>query len=211
MTNTISTEYQSIIKELRLLMPQRSLSYADALQRAEAQANRLLSLHGITRGPVPNEIVTELPRVRVEHDWDMPVSGSAVWDGTNWVVAINAAEHSLRQRFSLFHEFKHILDHSMRHLIESDEMAERVADYFAACVLMPKAWVKAAFCNETQKIEALAEKFAVSPRAMSVRLAQLGLTTAVDRCERRQASGYRRLGRYFRQLPTRPLLEGVAA
>ncbi len=105
----------------------------------------------------------------------MPASGSAIWDGTNWVITLNAAEHSLRQRFSLFHEFKHIIDHPTRHFIEDDEMAERVADYFAACVLVPKAWVKAAFCNETQKIEALAEKFAVSPRAMSVRLAQLGL------------------------------------
>lgn len=211
MTNNTSTEHRSIFKELRSLMPQRSLPYPDALQRAEAQANRLLSLHGITCGPVPTEIVTELPRVRVEHDWDMPASGSAVWDGTNWVISLNAAEHSLRQRFSLFHEFKHIVDHPTRDLIENDEMAERVADYFAACVLMPKAWVKAAFCNETQKIEALAEKFAVSPRAMSVRLAQLGLTTAVDRCERRQRSSYRRAGHYFRQLPARPLLEGVAA
>lgn len=64
-------------------------------------------------------------------------------------------------------------------------MSERVADYFAACALMPKAWVKTAFYSRTQRVEELADLFQVSPRAMSVRLSQLGLTTPVDRCERR--------------------------
>ena len=141
-------EGDSVLKSLRSLMPSRALSYSEALQRAELQAHRLLTLHGLTRGPVPIEIVTELPRLRVEQTYDLPVSGSAHWDGGSWVLTVNAAEFDRRQRFSVMHEFKHVLDHPTRHLINGDasakltaeQMAERIADYFAACVLMPKVW-----------------------------------------------------------------------
>lgn len=183
MTNIINaqTTNESVFKSLRSLMPQRVLSYAEALQRAEVQASRLLSLHGINTPGVPTEIVTELPRVRVAPDYDLPVSGAAHWDGYNWVISVNASEFELRQRFSVMHEFKHIIDHPTRHLIQGDkdlsaeDMAERVADYFAACVLMPKAWVKSAFCTKTQSISELADMFRVSQKAMSFRLDQLGL------------------------------------
>jgi Zn-dependent peptidase ImmA (M78 family) len=220
MNHQTNDQSRSVLRELRALMPERVLSYPEALQRAELQAGRLLSLHGLTKGAVPTEIITELPRIRTDREWDMPASGSAHWDGSAWVITLNAAEHELRQRFSTFHEFKHILDHPTRHLIEGDrqyrltaaQMAEKVADYFAACVLMPRAWVKSAFCTHTQSTEALASEFNVSAKAMSVRLAQLGLSTPVDRCaHNHQAGAYRRRGHYFRQLPARPLLEGVAA
>lgn len=213
-------ESTSILRELRSLMPERVLSYPEALQRAELQAGRLLSLHGFTSGAVPTEIITELPRIRTEREWDMPASGSAHWDGSAWVITLNAAEHALRQRFSTFHEFKHILDHPTSHLIEGDrqyrltaeQMAEKVADYFAACTLMPRARVKSAFCTHTQSTEALAAAFRVSPKAMSVRLAQLGLSTPVDRCAHYDGAGlHQRRGRYFRQLPARPLPQGVTA
>lgn len=188
-----TTPELSVLKSLRALMPTRVLSYAEALSRAELQAAKLLELSGIRSftGPVPIEIVIELPRIRVEQAFDLPVSGSAHWDGGAWVLTINAAEFDLRQRFSIMHEFKHVLDHPTRHLIQRDAsqklsasaMAEKVADYFAACVLMPKAWVKAAFCNQAiQNIEQLAALFRVSPRAMSFRLSQLGLTVPAPRC-----------------------------
>jgi predicted transcriptional regulator len=192
MTNTNQKiQETSILKSLRSLMPTRVLTYAETLQRAELQAGRLLTLHQVTHAPVPVEIVTELPRLRVEQSYDLPVSGSAHWDGGSWVLTINAAEYDLRQRFSVMHEFKHVLDHPTRHLIQGDrraklsseQIAEKVADYFAACVLMPKAWVKHAFCNErVQNIEVLARRFQVSPKAMSFRLSQLGLTVSMDRC-----------------------------
>jgi IrrE N-terminal-like domain len=192
MTNTNQNiQETSVLKSLRSLMPTRVLTYAETLQRAELQASRLLTLHQVTHAPVPVEIVTELPRLRVEQVYDLPVSGSAHWDGGSWVLTINAAEYDLRQRFSVMHEFKHVLDHPIRHLIQGDiraklsseQMAEKVADYFAACVLMPKAWVKHAFCNERmQNVEALAKRFQVSPKAMSFRLSQLGLTVPMDRC-----------------------------
>ena len=183
-------QMRSVLQSLRALMPARILSYPEALQRAELQASRLLALHEVTAPVVPIEIVSELPRVRIVQGFDLPVSGSAHWDGTYWVISLNASEYDLRRRFSLMHEFKHVLDHPTRHLIQGDHqakldgdaMAEKVADYFAACVFMPKAWVKSAFCSHTQNIEKLADLFQVSPRAMSFRLSQLGLTMPVDRC-----------------------------
>lgn len=216
MTDNITsanTTNESVFRTLRSLMPIRVLSYAEAMQRAELQASRLLSLHGVTAPGVPIEIVTELPRVRVEQNYDLPVSGSAHWDGGFWVISVNGAEYSLRQRFSVMHEFKHILDHPVRHLIvgegklTADDVAEKVADYFAACVLMPKAWVKSAFCTKTQSIEALANLFQVSQKAMSFRLSQLGLTVPVDRCRTPITNSQVRRGsssrRYFRSLPIR--------
>ena len=220
----------SVLKRVRELMPGRVLTYGEALQRAELQASRLLSLHGVTRPGVPTEIVTELPRISVVQCFDLPASGSAHWDGHDWVISLNAAEYDLRRRFSLMHEFKHVLDHPTRHLIHGDrrskltaeQMAEKVADYFAACVLMPKTWVKAAFCNQrVQSIEKLAEMFQVSSKAMSFRLNQLGLTMPTDRCAtpitRSVPSATRPFRssqwshRYFRSLPKANLvLEGVS-
>jgi len=171
----------SVLRSLRQLMPLRILSYSETLQRAEAQANRLLRLHGLTHGPIPNEVVIEQPRIRVERSYDLPTSGSAVWENGCWVITLNAGEPERRQRFSLLHEYKHIIDHPTSHLIRGDVglssavVAEKVADYFAACVLMPKAWVKTAFFSESQSVERLAAQFQVSPKAMSVRLRQLGL------------------------------------
>jgi len=224
MTNDINptTTNESVLRTLRSLIPARVLTYAEALQRAELQAGRLLSLHGVRTPSVPIEIVTELPRIRVEQNYDLPVSGSAHWDSGYWVISVNAGEFLLRQRFSVMHEFKHVLDHPTRHLIRgdhklsADDMAEKVADYFAACVLMPRAWVKSAFYNErVQSVEALAEMFQVSPKAMSFRLTQLGLTTQADRCatplgRSRQLSTAPSARRrsYFRALPA---LTGVLA
>jgi predicted transcriptional regulator len=209
--NTATTN-ESVFKTLRSLMPDRVLTYAEALQRAELQAGRLLSLHGVITPAVPLDIVSELPRIRIQQTYDMPVSGSAHWDGSYWIISVNAAEYDLRQRFSVMHEFKHVLDHPVRHLIQgdrklsADEMAERVADYFAACVLMPKTWVKSAYFGGMQSVEALAARFHVSPKAMSIRLRQLGLTESVDRCRPSIPTAFRRPTRsgrtYFRSLPT---------
>jgi Zn-dependent peptidase ImmA (M78 family) len=78
---------------------------------------------------------------------------------------------------------KHLLDHPFHGTIYRDGrfgsahwQAERAADYFAACVLMPKAWVKRLFYDEGFRDErVLARRFQVSLQAMRYRLDQLGL------------------------------------
>lgn len=210
--------HPSVFRTLRALMPSRTLTFHEALERAELQANRLLQLHGVEMPGTPTEIVSALPRVRIERQFDMPVSGSAHWEAPFWVLRLNAGESDARQRFSLMHEFKHVLDHPFAGRLETSRsmsaevMTERIADYFAACVLMPKRLVKTAFCSRTQSIEDLAALFMVSPKAMHVRLSQLGLLTPVDRCAPalgqliRPLQSVRRT--YFRSLPT---LEGALA
>jgi Zn-dependent peptidase ImmA (M78 family) len=189
--NTIDNTSMSDLKTLRSLMPSRSLTFGEALQIAEHQANRLLSLHQLTAPAVPIEIITEQPRIRVVQSYDLPASGSAHWDGQDWVITLNASEYDLRQRYTLCHEYKHLLDHPVRtrqlHVQRSssmtpEEAAEKVADYFAACLLMPKAWVKSGFFGLTQNVERLAARFQVSVKAMSYRLNELGLASWPDHC-----------------------------
>lgn len=221
-TNQTNTN-ESVLKTVRSLMPLRVLSYGEALRLAELQANCLLSLHQVSTPAVPIEIITEQPRIRVAQSFDLPASGSAHWDGNYWVITLNAAEYKLRQRFSIMHEYKHIVDHPTRHLIQGDrrlnltaeEQAEKIADYFAACVLMRKSWVKRSFFSETQSIEKLAARFQVSPRAMSFRLHQLGIVDNTPRCESRtisptrSAMKSRRRDTYQRALANSSPLTGV--
>ena len=145
----------STLASLRALMPDRALSTAESLRVAELQAARLLELSGITTPAMPESVIAELPRIKLRRLSPLPMSGYTAWSKGHWVIALNGAESATRQRFSLAHEFKHILDHpfidaSYGRLPGSAEQqwAERLCDYFAACLLMPKAWVKHYYCNE---------------------------------------------------------------
>ena len=182
---------RGVLAMLRALVPQRPLSPWEALRIAELQANRLLKHFEIDAVPVPEEIISELPRIRVVREPGLPVSGGAHWDGRFWVITVNADEHPLRQRFSVMHEFKHVLDHTTRDFLYHDrsfqtahEQAERTADYFAACLLMPKRTVKRLWCQGHQDIPSLAAKLQISVPALRYRLNHLGLTERPARCDR---------------------------
>ena len=185
------TNSPSVLALLRGLVPHRQLTSNEALRIAELQANRLLRHFAIEGPAVPDEIVTELPRIRVEREHGLPVSGAAHWNGRYWVITLNADDHPARQRFSLMHEFKHILDHTTKDFLYNDrptstahEQAERVADYFAACLLMPKRVVKQVWCQKGhQDLRRLAATLRVSPAALRYRLDQIGLTDRPERCE----------------------------
>ncbi len=192
MHNTTTQTERSVLAHLRGLVPRRPLSSYEALRIAELQANRLLEHFQIPSGPVPSEIVSELPRIKVVRETNLPISGAAHWDGRNWLITLSADEHPLRQRFSLMHEFKHVIDHTTKHYMYRDTtfqtaavQAERVADYFAACLLMPKRVVKGFWFQPQQSIDGLAARLRVSPAALRYRLDQLGLTERPPRCSRR--------------------------
>ncbi len=134
--------------------------------------------------------VSELPRVQVIYA-ALPVSGSSHWNGSHWVISLNNLEPWTRRRFTLMHEFKHIVDHGQsERLYRGDrrhtpsEQAELAADYFAGCVLLPKRLLKRAWGDGLQRSSALARHFRVSPQAVEVRLNQTGLRLARDRCAR---------------------------
>ena len=191
----INTNQRSVLASLRALVPQRPLEPWEAKRIAELQANHLLRYFQIDGTAVPEQLVSEFPHVRVIREAGLPVSGAAHWNGRYWIITLNADESLVRQRFSLMHEFKHVLDHTTKNLQYRDrpiqtagEQAERVADYFAACLLMPKKVVKRLWYQGNQNIILLAHKLGVSSQALRYRLDQLGLIEQPQRCERRSTT-----------------------
>src|SRR6266699_5657255 len=100
----------SIITAARDIMPIRPLSFVEALRTAELQAAKLLELSGLAAPPFPERLITGLPRVQVERIIPAPASGASQWSRGRWLILLNGAERPERQRFSLAHEFKHVLD-----------------------------------------------------------------------------------------------------
>ncbi len=192
----------SVLTSLRALLPDRPVSIDTALLIADRQAERLLRLRGVTNAPVPAAIVAGLPRVTVEHDPELPrhaASGCSHWDNQRrcWVISVNPDEPATRQRFTILHEYKHIIDHYHPGLSGRLPMTvyglppvEYVAEYFAGCVLMPRRWVKTAYYHGVRRLEELADMFGVSTRAAEVRLAQLGLSEPPG-SHRHSLAGYR--------------------
>jgi hypothetical protein len=185
MHTTINQPEGSMLASLRALAPSRPISLDEALRLAERQATRLLERCGKDVVPVPTSLVTDQPRVTVEHDPDLPIhaaSGCSDCDGRHrtWVISLNPTEPRRRQRFTVLHEYKHIIDHPNPGIRPARytylrPAAEIVADYFAGCVLIPKRLLAAAYYDGIQSLPDLAQLFDVSQEAIQVRLTQIGL------------------------------------
>lgn len=189
MSNQTTRQTQSTLSLLRGLQPPRRLSHGEVNQIAERQAARLRGSLQIDESRFPSEAISELPRIVVRFDADLPSSGMTFWNGHDWVIVLDPTESRTRQRFSLVHEYKHIIDHGMAEQVYGTKPgarsaeAERAADYFAACVLMPKMLVKRHFGRGPRSVTELADVFDVSQAAMKFRLDQLGLIERKTRCE----------------------------
>lgn len=196
---------RGMLAVLRSMAPRRRLQPGESLILAELQANRLIELAGQPQPPMPNELITELPRIVVNLDPDLPVSGSAHWGAGRWQITINSREPWARQRFSMAHELKHCIDHPfVEVLYGTDRQREATADFFAACLLMPKREVKRAWGEGAQRLSDLAAMFAVSPAAMGRRLEHLGLRPALP-LEATPPSPPRQRGHYTRRSSNQPL------
>jgi len=181
---------QSVLHDLRALMPNRPLGFAESIRVAELQANRLLQWREVEGPPVPDDLVSKFPRVQVETISPFGVSGATTWSDGRWQILLNGDESLNRQKFSSVHELKHVIDSPFVEVaypsvrgVSSADRQEQIADHFAACVLMPRRWVKRAWGNGTQDVRDLARLFGVSREAMRYRLANLGLVERTVRCE----------------------------
>ena len=190
----------NVIRQLRQLNPKRPVTTDEARSIAERQATRLLRLSGVREPDVPVEVIASLPRVRVELRERIPVSGSTHWADGSWLILVNADDAYVRRRFTLAHEIKHVIDHPIVDIaypkegdVTSEERQELICDYFAACLLMPRVWVKQHWINGLQNTTELAQIFGVSRAAMAYRLRDLGL---VEPTFRRR--------KYFRTAPGAP-------
>ena len=213
----------SVVMSLRDRVPLRPLSRSEAFRIAELQAQRFLAMSGVKEPDVSLTIITELPRLQVSVLRPFPASGATYWKNGVWMIILNGGEPATRQRFSLAHEFKHILDDRFVDLIyrgipEADRFAfiEQVCDYFAGCLLVPRPWLKRLYGQGVQSPKLLARRFDVSQAAIETRLSQIGLGEPRPRCSRLSAdwSVHDRAGGtrpyYFRE--SQPfLLTGVAA
>ena len=174
----------SPLAELRAICPHRQLAPYEAQRVAEAQANRLLKMQGVSEAPVPEQLIEYMPRVRVVWRKNAPISGHVEWTGGQWLIALADGEPWVRQRFTMAHELKHAIDaplaatlYPARRFVTPQQQRERSANHFAACLLMPKRWVTHAYYDEgITDPRSLARVFRVSADAMRIRLEVLGIT-----------------------------------
>lgn len=183
-TETTTRKQQpSIVAQVRAISPRRPLTFTESLHIGEVQAAKLLQLTGCAEGPVPEAIITELPRIDAQRTERLIGSGFTTWSRGQWRIRVKASDPITRQRFTLVHELKHVLDAPLddviyRHLPPGEERRrhiEAVCDAFAAAVLMPRSWVKRQWYAGNQEIASLAWLFEVSLQAMHIRLQTIGL------------------------------------
>lgn len=86
------------------------LSRQALIAECDGQAREVLERLGITRPPVPENVVSYLGDVAIERmDWKELV-GAVHRVNRKWVIGLNRNDSLARQRFTLMHEFKHALD-----------------------------------------------------------------------------------------------------
>ena len=152
---------------------------------AERQAELLLSAAGIKAPAVPEEIVNAIALIEIRRWAGLSLSGMASRDGPGWVILLRAEDSEMRQRFTLLHELKHIIDEPLVDDVESHtgidtpyRRSEHLANYFAACVLMPATWVRRDWAWGLRDHKQLGERYGVHRRGVQVRLSELGLIEA---------------------------------
>jgi predicted transcriptional regulator len=186
---TQETPKRSVLAEVRGLLPPRPLTTREATAVLERQASRLLKLMDFAGPPVPmNELLAGLPRIVVQRSEGLATSGRTQWDGVSWVMMVAADEPHVRQRFTLAHELAHIVLHPISDIAlpgsdhqTAEARLEASCEYFAACLLMPRLWMKRAyFHNGIQDVPSLARLFGVSWLAMRIRLERLGFVAEIE-------------------------------
>jgi Zn-dependent peptidase ImmA (M78 family) len=166
----------------------------------------LLSKHHIQCPAVPvKKIAAVQGLLLIESPFPSDVSGALVRSGRTVAIAVNLSQHTNRQRFTIAHELAHyFLKHKegQDHLdwkftvlrrdgksstaTDADEIE---ANSFAACLLMPKDFLRQDVANLAKfngeaalgdaEVYSLAKKYEVSMAAMGYRLANLGLIDPV--------------------------------
>lgn len=155
---------------------------------------RLRELLAITTPALPLDFVPELPKVSVKvvpaHQLGETTSGLTTRDNGQYLILVNKNRPRSHRRFTLCHELKHVIDYpyapiwhaglSYGDADSKDYRIERIADHFAAHLLMPTPLVKRAWVQGIQEPRALSDVFEMSPEAMRIRLDNLGLTDDDD-------------------------------
>jgi Zn-dependent peptidase ImmA (M78 family) len=163
---------------------------------SKRKARELLRSAGIETPPIPVERLAELIQATIRYEpFEGEMSGMARRGQEQSVIGVNSSHSKTRRRFTIAHEIGHLLLHSDEdfHVDEKFPVWFRTgtaslaiddreieANQFAAELLMPSELLQ----QEVQKLSSgldvdeaiaiLAERFEVSPQAMTIRLSSLG-------------------------------------
>ena len=184
-----------LLSQLRQLLPNRPVTYGQALALADRQATRVRRSLDCQTAVFDLSWLFALPGLTVELKPEYKMldhtSGVTTKVGDELVIFLNANDYYLRQRFTLVHELKHAMDYDAvdtlyRQLGSGDDslhdkQIESICNHFAASVLMPKVWVNRLWSRGIQDTLALAYEFQVSAEAMRVRLERLGYIESAPR------------------------------
>jgi len=149
----------------------------------ERLAQKYLKEGGVSSPPVPAELISlaDEDNVIEVHLLPLKVYRGAIWRlKDKWVIQVKADDTPGARRFTLFHEAFHILAHCQATPVfngpgrEGAYFNELLADYFANCVLMPRAWVLERWA-EVNNISKMAGIFGVKESQMWMSLKQLHL------------------------------------
>lgn len=172
----------------RIPAPERA--YRPRSRDPIAAAQELLSAMRATAPPIDAERAAELCGARVvRHRFSSDaLSGFLVALEDGAMIAVNHSHHPVRQRFTLAHELGHlVMGHfadyhlDLASSVDSGEPPgydwrhERLANTFAANLLMPAGLVRADYLSDNFTPERLATRYRVSREAMGIRLTTLGL------------------------------------
>jgi len=163
------------------------------LQRSAA---KLLELLGTVEAPIPVERLAQLRGAKIRFvPTDDDISGVLFREDGRAIIGVNALHSPTRQRFTIAHELGHLelhensevhVDRSFRvysrnqRSSEATDVREIEANAFAAEVLIPASLVEKDLARLTvdyeddEVIRRLAERYKVSPQAMTIRLTNLG-------------------------------------
>lgn len=164
----------------------------------------ILLANNIKSAPVNIEKIAENQKIQiVEQSIEDEVAGFLLkdFDSKNALIGVNTHHHSNRQRFTVAHELGHYFLHEhegvhfdskttgLRMYLRNEksttgtDLEEREANLFAAELLMPEdllrqdlADIEAVYLidEDDKTIKDLADKYQVSPMALTYRLANLG-------------------------------------
>jgi Zn-dependent peptidase ImmA (M78 family) len=167
--------------------------------RIRTAAAKVLAEHGVRKPPVPIEEVARTLGAEIRYSpLDGDISGMLFRHDGQVIIGVNSLHHPNRQRFTIAHEVAHLVlhkgievhvDRAYRINLRDDISSQAVdrdeidANGFAAELLMPEPWLiedlkgQNIDCEGEDDLLRLARKYGVSLKAMTLRLANLGLIT----------------------------------
>lgn len=152
------------------------------LDELETLAGEYLKQAGVSEPPVPVNIVNFFDPHRPIELRPLPLKayfGCTWFLGEEWVIHLNANESPSVNRFTAFHEGFHILCRNSGLTFSQagdwyKPLSERLADYFAASILMPRDFVYQVW-PKVQNLGEMASIFSVPESSMKNWLTRLGV------------------------------------